>query len=225
LGEQKIEPERVEEFVTILQTSDLKKIRAFIKGDQVAEAELGSLEQIISLLARSFQITGSQVNMGIVRGLEYYKGPVFEIDASVLGAEKQVCGGGAYELVSLFGGTPVPTVGFAIGFDRTILALEAEQFSFPKYTMDVYIIPVNDAMIPKSLEIAQMLRNAGIFTDVDLLRRGMGKALKYASGLPAKKVILVGPKELESNSVTLRDMQTGEQKLVKIRDVCSTIKQ
>ena len=149
---------------------------------------------------------------------------VFEIDAPLLGAEKQLCGGGSYELVSLFGGTEVPTSGFAIGFDRTILALEAEGFQFPPSKLDVYIVPVNPDMICTSIEIAQQLRNQGFSVDFDQLRRGIGKSLKYADSKHVEKVIIVGPKELEKNTVTLRDMKIGNQEIVPIAEICSRLK-
>jgi histidyl-tRNA synthetase len=158
-----------------------------------------------------------------VRGLDYYTGIVFEIDASVLGAEKQLCGGGSYALVSLFGGTEVPTSGFAIGFDRTILALEAEHFNFPTSKLDAYIIPVNQDMIPMSINIAQQLRTKGISVDFDQLRRGMGRSLKYADARQVKTVIIVGPKELQNNTVTLRDMKTGCQELVAISEISTKL--
>jgi histidyl-tRNA synthetase len=141
-----------------------------------------------------------------------------------LGAEKQLCGGGSYELVSLFGGTEVPTSGFAIGFDRTILALEAEMFVFPAAKLDVFIIPVNQDMIPTSIEIATQLRGKGISVDFDQLRRGMGKSLKYADTKHVEKVIIVGPKELEKNTVTLRDMKTGNQEIVAIAEIYTKLK-
>ncbi|MCK4348685.1 MAG: histidine--tRNA ligase, partial [Thermoplasmatales archaeon] len=63
----------------------------------------------------------------------------------------------------------------------------------------------------------------GASVDVDLLRRGVGKSLKYASSINTKKTILIGPKELQENSVTLRDMNTGDQKLIKIKDIVNLI--
>jgi histidyl-tRNA synthetase len=224
LSTMNIGKQEAEQFVELLQTSDISKIQNFIKGDTVAEGELSDLEKILKLLQNSFGIKNYTIKMSIVRGLDYYKGLVFEIEAPPLGAEKQLCGGGAYELVPLFEGTPVPTAGFAIGFDRAILALEAEKFDFPPTSIAVYIIPVNEDMIPKALEIAQTLRNAGITTDVDIQRRGVGKNLKYANTLNAQNAILIGPKELDAGSITIRDMETGEQQLVKIKDIVSKIK-
>ena len=74
-------------------------------------------------------------------------------------------------------------------------------------------------MIKKALEITQYLRSIGINTDTDLLRRGIGKSLKYASSINAEKVIIVGPDELDKDSVTLRDMKSGNQKLIKIETI------
>ena len=211
-------------FTDMLQTSDINKIKEFFKEDTSAIDELSNMEKILDLLKSSFNVKDFQIKMSIVRGLDYYKGLVFEIDASVLGAEKQLCGGGAYDLVTLFGGRETPTAGFAVGFDRTILALETEQFAFPSLKTDVYIIPVSKEMIGKSIEIAQNLRKEGILTDLDLLRRGIGKSLKYANSKNVEKVIIIGPKELENDSVTLRDMKAGDQEVVKIADIVSKLK-
>lgn len=208
----------------ILQTSDIKKIENLIKDDDAAKKELAELKKIINLLKESFGIKNYQIKISIVRGLDYYKGLVFEIEVPSLGAEKQLCGGGAYELISLFGGKETPTTGFAIGFDRTILALETEKYRFPTPELDVFIIPVNEDMIKKSLEITQNLREQGISVDVDLLRRGISKSLKYASSINTKKVIIVGPKELKQDVITVRNMKTGKQETVAIKNINKLIK-
>ena len=212
-------------FLDILQDSDPDTLQAFLKDDHRALDELAALMHIMELLQASFAIQKVQLKMSIVRGLDYYKGLVFEIDAPVLGAEKQLCGGGVYELIPLFGGRDIPTAGFAIGFDRALLALETEQYQFPAPTLAVYVIPVNDTMITASLELVQTLRNNGISTDIDLLRRGMGKSLKHAAALHATKAVIVGPKELEKQAVTLRDMHTGDQSLVPLADIVAKVKQ
>ncbi len=204
-----------ETFLDILQITDIKKISAFVQDDKQAQQEIESLAAIVNLLPL-FNVKKYQIKMSIVRGLDYYKGIVFEIDAPCLGAEKQLCGGGAYELVPLFGGRETPTAGFAIGFDRTLLALETENYSFPSSVITAYVIPVNDNMLKQSLAIVQQLRNKNIPTDIDLLKRGIGKALKYASSTNAKTAIIVGPKELEQGAVTVRDMKSGTQELVKL---------
>jgi len=214
-----VSKEDAEKFIDILQTSDVKKIFEYVDNTPSIKEELMKLEIILNLLKESFGIKNFQIKMSIVRGLDYYKGIVFEIEAPSLGAEKQLCGGGAYELVELFGGKKTPTAGFAIGFDRTILALETEDYKFPILELDAYIIPVNEDLIDKSLKIAQDMRGQGMNVDVDLLRRGIGKSLKYASSIRSKNAIIVGPKELEKGAVTIRDMKTGKQETIKIKDI------
>lgn len=203
-----------EKFLDILQTANIKKLSSFVQHDAQARQEIDLLTAIINLLPL-FNIKNYHLKMSIVRGLDYYKGMVFEIDAPNLGAEKQLCGGGAYELIPLFGGRETPTAGFAIGFDRTILALETEKYAFPSPTLTAYVIPVNKALLEQSFTIAQQLRSKNIATDIDLLRRGIGKALKYASSINAKTAIIVGPQELKQDAVMVRDMKSGKQELVK----------
>ena len=219
LQDYEVSPNDASSFLEILETTDLKKIKNFIKDNETAIKELKKLEKIQNLLKKSFGIKNPQLKLSIVRGLDYYKGIVFEIEAPTLGAEKQICGGGAYELIETFGGRKTPTAGFAIGFDRTILALETENFKFSPLKLDYYIIPINQEMMEKALEIAQKLRDKGISVDLDLLNRGIGKSLKYASSISAEKVIIVGPDELKSDSVTIRNMESGKQKIIKINDL------
>ncbi len=209
-----INSENANSLLKILQTSDINEIKKFLK-DEESKKELIKLMDILKFLRKSFKIRNFQVQMNIVRGLDYYKGIVFEIEAPELGAEKQLCGGGEYELIPLFEGRETPTAGFAIGFDRTIVALESEGYTFPKSKLDVYIIPYNEEMMDYAIDIAQKFRNRGIAVDLDLSRRGIGKSLKYASSLNAKKAIIIGPSEKEKDSVTLRDLETGDQKLLK----------
>ena len=81
------------------------------------------------------------------------------------------------------------------------------------------MIPVSEDLINKSLEIIQSLRKQGISVDVDLLGRGLSKSLKYASSINSDKIIIVGSKELKEDSVTIRDMKSGKQEMIKIKDI------
>lgn len=218
-----ISQQDTEAFLEVLQTPDLDAIQKYIRGHAQAEAELARLRGILELLTGSFGVPDPRVKIGIVRGLDYYKGLVFEIEAPVLGAEKQLCGGGDYELVSLFGGTAVPQAGFAIGFDRALLALETEQFAFPQPALDVFIVPVTETTIPMALSVASQLRSRGVTVDLDLLRRGMGKSLKYAATQHARFAVIIGPKELEGGVVTLRNMTDGTQSSCTVADLPTAI--
>ncbi len=180
------------------------------------------LREIFSTLAL-YGVEGCEIDLGIVRGLDYYTGMVFEIDAPALGAEKQIMGGGSYTLSELFGGEPVFSTGFAIGIDRVMLALAAETEKKPAVSLDAYVIPAKDEMRDDAFRIVARLRSAGIRADVDLMRRNMSKNLKYASSAGAKCAIIVGSKEMADDSVTLRDMRTGDQKVVALGDLAKAV--
>jgi histidyl-tRNA synthetase len=224
LRDSGIESENANLLIELLQTRDILKIKNFIKDDKQILDEFSSFEKLIDFLKNSFEINDFDIKMGIVRGLDYYSGVVFEIEAPSLGAEKQLCGGGVYSLVSMFGGRQTPTSGFAIGFDRTIVSLESEGFNFQKLGLDVYVIPLGKDLIKDALEIVQMLRKNGIKADWDLLRRGVSKSLKYASSINAKYAIFIGEEEVNQNSVTIKDLKTGKQEFVKISNLVKLFK-
>jgi histidyl-tRNA synthetase len=181
------------------------------------------LKQILGYLSALGAET-PEIDLGVVRGLDYYTGMVFEVEAPVLGAEKQICGGGSYTLSELFGGEKVFSTGFAVGFDRALLALEKEGAVCPVSRMDAYVIAASEDMKLKAFEIAGMLRGDGISADIDLADRKMAKALKHASSINSRFAVIVGGEEMKSSSVTLRDMSSGEQKLIKITDLTAAIR-
>jgi histidyl-tRNA synthetase len=181
------------------------------------------LREIFSVL-KLHGIEDCQLDLGIVRGLDYYTGMVFEIDAPRLGAEKQVMGGGSYTLSELFGGEPVFSTGFAIGIDRVLLALEKEKPAVEPPILDAYVIPAKEDMRKYAFGITARLRSQGIRADVDLMRRTMSKNLKYASATGARYAVIVGEEEMAKRSVTLRDMKSGEQRLVLVDELGVDIK-
>lgn len=180
------------------------------------------LRSLVSRLT-AMGIEDFDIDLGVVRGLDYYTGVVFEAEAPALGAEKQILGGGSYSLSELFGGEDVFSTGFAIGFDRILLALEKEGLEYENEGIDAYVVPVSDDVRSEAAEITAMLRKAGISCDTDIMERKMGKAMKHASSVGARQAVIVGTKELESDSVTLRDMSSGEQTLVPISELIGRI--
>jgi len=181
------------------------------------------LKEVFDVL-KLYGIDDAQVDLGIVRGLDYYSGMVFEIDAPRLGAEKQILGGGSYTLSELFGGEPVFSTGFAIGIDRVVLASEAEGGIQVGPALDAYVIPAKDDMRKYAFGIVARLRSQGLRADVDLMRRTMSKNLKYASSVGARFAVIVGKEEMAKRSVMLRDMTSGKQELVLADEVGNAIK-
>ena len=205
---------------------DIFALTETVGGTEVLDRVPGEagdwLRQVVAYLD-AMGVRDVEIDLGVVRGLDYYTGMVFEAEAPALGAEKQVCGGGSYTLSELFGGEKVFSTGFAIGFDRVLLALEKEGMAYEPRGIDAYVISVTDDVRMKSAEIVAMLRSAGVSADIDIMGRKMAKALKFASSARARYAVIVGSKELEEGAVTLRDMSSGEQFLVPISDLAGRI--
>ncbi len=181
------------------------------------------LRQVVGYLS-AMGVDDVEIDLGVVRGLDYYTGMVFEAEAPSLGAVKQICGGGSYTLSELFGGEKVFSTGFAIGFDRILLAMEKEGKVYEPEGIDAYVLAVSEDMKLKAAEVVAALRRGNVSADIDIMGRKMGKALKYASAVRARYAVIVGAKEMEDGAVTLRDMTTGDQRLVKVEDLVSEIR-
>src|SRR3989344_195992 len=134
------------------------------------------------------------------------------------GKSRALAGGGRYDdLIQLFGGEPAPAVGFAIGLTPLIVFLtDKNLLSKEKIGPEFYIAPVNQQLLQKALPIAQQLRKNGKTVDVDLMRRKLTKQIEYADSIGAKKVIIVGDKDLSENKVTIRDLSTGKEEKVSL---------
>src|SRR5437016_2933427 len=162
-------------------------------------------------------------DMGVVRGLDYYTGMVFEIDSPNLGAEKQVGGGGAYNLAEVFGGERIAQTGFALGLDRLVMSAEAENAIEPPRPLDAYVVPIGEGAQRKAIEVLTSLRAAGLGADIDLVGRGPSKNLDYANAIGARYAVLLGEKELKAARATVRDMASGVQREVALADLVDAI--
>ena len=208
---------------------DLFALTETVGGPEVLDsAPLGEAGEYLREVVSYLDVMGVkdvEIDLGVVRGLDYYTGMVFEAEAPALGAEKQICGGGSYSLSELFGGEKVFSTGFGLGFDRVLLAMEKEGIAYQRKGIDAYVVPVSDDVRKQAFGIVAKIRDAGFSADIDIMGRKMGKALKYASGLPARYAVIVGASELEKGVVTLRDMASGDQCEVPIADVASKLSQ
>ncbi|MCL1984668.1 MAG: histidine--tRNA ligase [Methanomassiliicoccaceae archaeon] len=227
---QKLDKRLYDEAREILETMDISgdtadgifRITGTVGGkevlDLVPEETASYLRELTDLLS-DMGVADVEIDLGVVRGLDYYTGMVFEAEAPSLGAEKQICGGGSYSLSELFGGEKVFSTGFAIGFDRVLLAIEKEGQKYENKGVLAYVVPVSDHERKDAARIVSMLRGNGVSADIDIMRRKMAKAMKHASAAGARYAVIVGKNELAEGSVTVRDMNTGDQKTVKIEDL------
>ncbi len=164
-------------------------------------------------------------DLSIARGLEYYTGIVFEIHCPYLGAQKQVCGGGRYDkLVEEFGGPSMPATGFALGFDRLVLAMEKSGVRFPpQRRADVYVAALSANIVPYAIEVSRKLREAGVRVEMDTMRRSIREALSFASKMEMPFVAIIGEREAAEHKVTLRIMGERRQVTLTPEDAASLV--
>jgi histidyl-tRNA synthetase len=149
------------------------------------------------------------LNFGIARGLDYYTGFVFEAFAENLGAENQILGGGTYRLAQLIGGDDAASCGFAIGFDRVMVSLgDLKQKKEP-----VVAVICTDEGRARAHAVARAFREAGFRTETDLMERGIGAQVSHAAKT-ADFAVVIGKREAESGTVTIKDLQSGEQETI-----------
>ena len=191
-------------------------------------ADLRDLEQCLAHL-QAFGVKDARLNLGIARGLDYYTGIVFEVHCPALGAQKQLLGGGGYDLSAVFGGQPTPTMGFGMGFDRTIVALEAEAKQAgkaggafaPEPGPTVYFGALSEAAVAKVLPLVRQLRASGVAADLDLLGRKPGAVAKHADAVQARYLVIVGDRDLEAGTVQVKELSSGAARTVKLADLAS----
>lgn len=184
--------------------------------------EWDQLKNHLKLLNIAFTI---QPNL--VRGLDYYNKTVFEFTSTALGAQSSFCGGGRYELATQLGHkTPVPAIGAAFGVDRVLLILETMRDQLPiapRPTLNV-IIPFTSAQHLPALQLAQNLSQNNISNDLILETGSIKSKMRKANKLNPKYCILIGENEQALESVTLKDMLTGDERLIKQADLMEYLK-
>ena len=192
---------------------------SMVKGsvDEVAaKADIKGLEGwnklsglMDSLASRKVQ--NARINLGIVRGLDYYSGTVFEaFDPSFEGGA--LVGGGRYDrLTEAFGRKDIGATGVAGGVERIVMALQRHGILKPAQQPLVYVAFASDEARAKALELASTLRSAGIATDYDILGRALRKQLDDASMKGAAAAVIVAPAEIAAGQVTIRSMKDGSE--------------
>jgi histidyl-tRNA synthetase len=153
-----------------------------------------------------------KVNPHLVRGLDYYTRTAFEFTHDALGAQNAILGGGRYDgLAELLGSSqPAPGIGFAIGEDRLVMALQ-EQTPQVGPTPDVYVAPVGEGMNREALKLASELRREGIALELGDRSFRLKKMFDLAEEGGAKYLLIVGENEVKANAFTLKNLETKEQ--------------
>ena len=164
-----------------------------------------------------------KVNTNLVRGLDYYSHTVFEVEASVegFGSQNVLCGGGRYDnLVENIGGPATKGVGFAMGIERLLTALEFENINLNENNnVDVYVIPVDESINYDASSLVMSLRLDGFKVDMDYMNRNMKSNFKQADRINAKYIIIIGEDEVKTNTLTIKNNKTKEEYKINLEDV------
>ncbi len=182
------------------------EIQAVIQGDFICDECSEHFEQLKSYLD-TLGIKYER-NKLLVRGLDYYNRTVFEIKSNNLGSQNAVCGGGRYDtLVKNLGGEDVPAIGFAMGMERLASLLGNK----PEEKLTAYVISNNTL---EAVKLTEELRAKNITCEFDLTNKKFVKQLEKASKV-AKYAVIIGEDELAKGEVTVKNLDSGEQKTVK----------
>ena len=222
INEYKEKGYSVPELEKILNFSEIKGLPEEIEN-QVDVSQLKNWDKILQLFdtLKNRGVNNVRINFGIVRGLDYYSGIVFEVfENNDVGA---LVGGGRYDtLTKAFGRNDLGATGAAGGVERIVLLLEKQKVDTQTKKERISVVFVNDDMKKIATSIASQLRLKELPTDVDLAGKSLKKQMEIASN--SKYVIIVAPKEYADNSVIIRNMRDGSEKQVKIDDMLNDVK-
>ncbi len=167
-----------------------------------------------------------QLDPTLVRGFDYYTRTTFEVRSPLLGAQSALGGGGRYDnLIAEYGGPATPAIGFALGMERVLLALEAEQVKLDiEISPDLFVAVVDNTDRPEAFRILTDLRRYGLAAEMDYMARSLRSQMKLADKLGSEFVIILGPDELKSGRVAIKNMATGAERKVSLDQIADSIK-
>lgn len=161
------------------------------------------------------------VNDYLVRGLDYYTQTIFEITSSCPGSQNAVCAGGRYDnLVEELGGPNTPAIGFAMGVERLLISLEKAGVELAKPApLNIFVVTIGRESMGEGMRIAGIIRAQNIQVKVNLAHRGLSDQLKDANKGDFPWVLIVGEEELQKEKFILKNMNSGAQQELKIKNL------
>ncbi|GAG87974.1 unnamed protein product, partial [marine sediment metagenome] len=192
---------------------------------ETAKESVDELKRLFELLDVMGIADFCVFDIGVVRGLAYYTGIVYEIydKASELRA---IGGGGRYDdLLKQFGGPAIPATGFGIGDCVLEILLKEKRLLKPKpHQLDYFVAFTDKQFFQKAIEITTKLRRAGLAANFDYKSANLSKQLKQASAQSAQKCIIIGAELSENNQLVVKDMTTGQQELIELNKFFAELK-
>ncbi|HJX05713.1 MAG TPA: histidine--tRNA ligase [Candidatus Nanoarchaeia archaeon] len=201
----------------------ISRLKGLIKSGIGSEG-LKEIEELLTY-CDSFGVGAVEFCPSLARGLAYYTGPVYEVFIKDSKISSAAAGGGRYdEMIGgyLGGKKQYPATGIAFGLEVITEALKEKGKLRKKSVAEVFVIPIKTEQ--ESIRIAEELRESGIKTEIDLLRRGISKNLAYANSMAIPYVIIIGDKELKQSKVKLRDMKSGKEEMLSTAELIGKLR-
>ena len=224
LKERGYKDKQIKDVFSLIEVGvSLRDLKKKITSEEGKEG-LSELEEVFGYL-RKMGVKSAKFDVSLARGLAYYTGTIFEAFAKKGKITSSLAAGGRWDdMVGGFmgGNRIVPAVGGSFGLVPIIESLKEKEELVKKTLVQVYIVPINT--VNESLKVLSDLRKAGISTDISLGKKGVTKNLQYADALSIPYVLIIGPDELKKKKVLLRDMNSGEEKLLTLSQVVKLLK-
>jgi len=207
----------------------IDEMRGLLAKDEKGIEGLNELSQILGYAKEISLDKRIIVDYTLVRGLDYYTGPIFEIKIGKGEQVGSIAGGGRYDqLIELFGGTPTPAVGISFGIERIIDLVESNPVLSERYKGNpplLLVIYLSPELSGHAFRITEAVRQSGLSADIDLAMRSFKKQIQYANEKGYPYVLFVGEDEIRNDSYGLKDMKTGEQETFGIEDLIKKLKE
>ena len=215
-----LEPATVERIMGFVETRSrshaqaLEQLAALDSGGELQRQGVAELREVL-MLVRAFGVPESAyaLNLSIARGLDYYTGTVYETTLDDHPQVGSICSGGRYEnLAGQYTSSHLPGVGISIGATRLYWQLrEAGLIRTADSTVQVLVTQMDEAELPRYLELATMLRSAGIATEVQLEPRKLARQFQYADRAGIRFVLVLGSDEIAKGTVTVKNLKAQTQ--------------
>jgi histidyl-tRNA synthetase len=220
-----VDPDVIDFLAAATAVKEIGRLKRVLAQKPQAASAVGSLEQVVDALAMMGLADFVDVDLGVVRGLAYYTGTVFEVFDTGR-TLRAICGGGRYDnLLSALGDVDLPSVGFGMG-DVVLTELLRERGLVPSdvASIDVFLAFITKDDLPHVLALAHRLRDAGMRVEYALSPQAVGKQLKLADARNARLAVVVGPDERARGEIVIKDLRSGTQETVPQASALDTIK-
>lgn len=210
----------------VLDSKDSTVMELLDEAPNIAEFLSEDSKQYFAAVQQALQSQNIEfeLDLRLVRGLDYYNDTVFEFKGGGGGAQDSIGGGGRYDgLVEMLGGQPTPAFGFGLGLERVVLELE-KQSKLPDFDKShVMLIGLGQEQRAALFGLQQELLQAGISVVADFSTRSLSSQLNRANKLGIGRVVILGEQELSEQKATLRDLKSGEQQTLSYADLIDTL--